>query len=222
MAEPEVPPVGGDLRGALGPARAALGGRRRGQYAVLRAPRALQFVPAPRAVHPARAEHGVHPGAGRTPLPVLLRAVPLDLRAGKVAVRGSQERGRSDRRRRGARQAHRPAQVDGAPSSRRDRQGPAPRPRPVAPGPRSDGLRTRAMRVYLFGFASDDFLGRVIVTPDERTVVQLAGQLVSWGLAPDRGGSLTVRNEAGDILDPAATIAEAGLGNGDIFKVERG
>ena len=78
------------------------------------------------------------------------------------------------------------------------------------------------MRVYLFGFASDDFLGRVVVTPDERTVAQLAGQLVSWGLAPDRGGFLTVRNKAGDILDPAATIAEAGLGNGDIFKVERG
>src|SRR6266851_6504908 len=79
-----------------------------------------------------------------------------------------------------------------------------------------------AMRVYLFGFASDDFLGRVVVTPDERTVAQLADQLVAWGLAPERGGSLTVRNEAGDVLDPAATIAEAGLGNGDIFKVERG
>lgn len=78
------------------------------------------------------------------------------------------------------------------------------------------------MRVYLFGFASDDFLGRVVVTPDERTVAQLADQLVSWGLAPDRGGSLTVRNEVGDILDPTVTIAEAGLGNGAIFKVERG
>ena len=122
----------------LGPARAALGGRRRGQHAVLRAPRAVQPVPAPRVVHPARAEHGVHPGAGRTPLPVLLRAVPLDLRAGEVAVRRSQERGRPDRRRRGARQAHRPARVDGAPSAGRDRQGPAPRPRPVAPGPRSE------------------------------------------------------------------------------------
>ena len=52
-------------------------------------------------------------------------------------------------------------------------------------------------------------------------MAQLAGQLVAWGLAPERDGSLTVRNEAGDILDPAATIAEAGLGNGDIFKVER-
>jgi hypothetical protein len=78
------------------------------------------------------------------------------------------------------------------------------------------------MRLYLFGFASDDFLGRVVVTPDGRTVEQLADQLMAWGLAPERGGSLTVRNEAGDILDPAATIADSGLGNGDIFKVERG
>ena len=78
------------------------------------------------------------------------------------------------------------------------------------------------MRVYLFGFASDDFVGRVLVTPEERTVAQLAAQLVAWGLAPERGGFVTVRNEAGDVLDPAATIAQAGLGNGDIFKVERG
>jgi len=82
-------------------------------------------------------------------------------------------------------------------------------------------LEDAAMRVYLFGFASDDFLGRVIVTPDQRTVAQLADQLVAWGQAPERGGPVTVRNEAGDILDPAATISAAGLGNGDIFKVER-
>ena len=78
------------------------------------------------------------------------------------------------------------------------------------------------MRVCLFGFASDDFLGRVVLTPDDRTVAQLAGQLVAWGLAPERNASLTVRNEAGDILDPEATIAQAGLANGDIFRVERG
>jgi hypothetical protein len=77
------------------------------------------------------------------------------------------------------------------------------------------------MRVYLFGFASDDFLGRVILTPDDRTVAQLADQLVAWGLAPERSSSLTVRNEAGDILDPEATITQAGLANGDIFRVER-
>ena len=77
------------------------------------------------------------------------------------------------------------------------------------------------MRVYLFGFASDDFLGRVILTPDDRTVAQLAGQLVAWGLSPEPSASLTVRNEAGDVLDPEATITQAGLGNGDIFRVER-
>ena len=77
------------------------------------------------------------------------------------------------------------------------------------------------MRIYLLGFASDDFLGRVIITPEERTVGQLAAQLLAWGLAPERSGPLTVHNEAGDVLDPAATISEAGLGNGDIFKVER-
>jgi hypothetical protein len=53
-------------------------------------------------------------------------------------------------------------------------------------------------------------------------VAQLADQLIAWGLAPERRGSLTVRNEAGVILDPAATISQAGLGSGDIFKVERG
>ena len=38
------------------------------------------------------------------------------------------------------------------------------------------------MRVYLFGYASDDFVGRVIVTPNERTVAELGRQLVAWGL----------------------------------------
>ena len=78
------------------------------------------------------------------------------------------------------------------------------------------------MRIYLFGYASDDFLARVVVTPNERTVGQLADQLVAWGLEPERGGSLSVRNEIGDLLDPNSTIAAAGLGNGDIFTVERG
>ncbi|BBZ47253.1 hypothetical protein [Mycobacterium parmense] len=78
------------------------------------------------------------------------------------------------------------------------------------------------MRIYLFGYASDDFLMRVIVTPNERTVAQLADQLVAWGLAPECGGPLTVHNEIGDELDLNSTIAAAGLGNGDIFTVERG
>ncbi len=32
---------------------------------------------------------------------------------------------------------------------------------------------------------------------------------------------VTVTNEAGEVLDPTMTIAEAGLGNGDIFTVDR-
>jgi hypothetical protein len=78
------------------------------------------------------------------------------------------------------------------------------------------------VRVYLFGYASDDFVGRVIVTPNERPVAELGCQLVAWGLAPERQGAITVRNEGGDILEPDDTIAEAGLSNGDIFTVERG
>lgn len=78
------------------------------------------------------------------------------------------------------------------------------------------------MRVYLFGYASDDFVGRVLVTPNERTVAELARQLVAWGLEPERRGAITVRNESGEILEPGDTIAQAGLSNGDIFTVERG
>lgn len=78
------------------------------------------------------------------------------------------------------------------------------------------------MRVYLFGYAHEDFLARVIVTPDDRTVDQLAHQLVAWGLEPERGGAVRVRNETGDLLDLGSTVVAAGLGNGDIFTVERG
>jgi hypothetical protein len=78
------------------------------------------------------------------------------------------------------------------------------------------------VRIYLFGYASDDFVGRVIVTPNERTVAELGRQLVAWGLVPERQGAIAVRNESGEILEPAATIAQAGLSNGDIFTVERG
>jgi hypothetical protein len=77
------------------------------------------------------------------------------------------------------------------------------------------------MVVYLFGFLRDDFFGRVMVTPDERTVGGLAEQLLSWGWHPERDGAFTVTNEAGDALDPALTIASAGLTNGDIFNVDR-
>ena len=78
------------------------------------------------------------------------------------------------------------------------------------------------MRIYLFGYASDDFLARVLVTPDDRTVAQLAEQLVAWGWEPERVTPLAGRDEGGNLLDPTSTIAAAGLSNGDVFTVERG
>ena len=42
------------------------------------------------------------------------------------------------------------------------------------------------MRVYLFGYLSDDFFGRVMVTPNHQTVEQLAAQLTAWGPTPEQ------------------------------------
>jgi hypothetical protein len=75
------------------------------------------------------------------------------------------------------------------------------------------------VRVYLFGFSSDDFFGRVLVTPDDRTIAQLAAQLASWAPSPQPKTAFTVTNEAGERLDTQLTVAEVGLGNGDIFTV---
>lgn len=74
-------------------------------------------------------------------------------------------------------------------------------------------------RLYLFGYLSHDFFGRVIVTPDDQTVGRLAEQLRAWSWEPERPGPFTVTNEAGEVLDPSRTLAGAGLGNGDIFTV---
>ena len=76
--------------------------------------------------------------------------------------------------------------------------------------------------VYLFGFISDDFFRRVLVTPTDQTVGRLAEQLVSWGWNPEAHDRYRVTNEAGIVLDPELTIAQAGLSNGDLFTVERG
>ena len=78
------------------------------------------------------------------------------------------------------------------------------------------------MRVYLFGYLTDDFLGRVLVAPTNQSVGRLAHQLAAWGLAPGQTGSFIVTNEAGAVLDQALTIDEAGLANGDIFTVAPG
>ena len=170
-------------------------------------------------VRPGRS-HRVHARGRRSQLPLLLRAVPLDLHERDAAVRGTQERRRPDRARGGAGEAHRPARVDGPPRAHRDRQGPAARPGSLAA--RADPHRWRpVVIVYLFGYLSDDFFGRVIVGPNDRTVAQLAAELTAWGSTPGRSGPATVVNEAGDQLETGLTIAEAGLGNGDIFTVVR-
>jgi hypothetical protein len=91
----------------------------------------------------------------------------------------------------------------------------------VAAPAHPDSLRPVVL-VYLFGFLTDDFMGRVLVTPDDLTVGSLAAQLTAWSWHPDQPGAVVVLNEAGDVLDPASTIAQAGLGNGDICTVRRG
>ena len=75
------------------------------------------------------------------------------------------------------------------------------------------------MHIYLFGYLSDDVHGRVIVTPDDRTVAELAAQLVAWGPRPEHQVAARVTNEANMELDLGSTLAETGLGNGDIFTV---
>ncbi|HVU72824.1 MAG TPA: EsaB/YukD family protein [Mycobacteriales bacterium] len=78
------------------------------------------------------------------------------------------------------------------------------------------------VRAYLFGFLDDDFFGRVVVVPTDQTVATLAAQLAAWGPTPERRGRVIVTDESGAVLDPAATVAEAGLVNGDIFTVTAG
>ena len=78
------------------------------------------------------------------------------------------------------------------------------------------------MRVYLFGYLTDDFFGRVLVAPTTQSVGRLAQQLAAWGPALGQTGSFIVTNEAGVVLDQKLTIGEAGLGNGDIFTVGPG
>jgi hypothetical protein len=78
------------------------------------------------------------------------------------------------------------------------------------------------VRVYLFGYLTDDFFGRVLVAPTNQSVGRLAQQLAAWGPTPGQTGSFIVTNEAGAVLDQNQTVAEAGLVNGDIFTVDPG
>jgi hypothetical protein len=75
------------------------------------------------------------------------------------------------------------------------------------------------MPIFLFGYLQDDFLGRVIAAPADQPVGRVADQLTAWGWSPERRRSCTIRNEADEILDPQASLVEAGLGMYDIVRV---
>jgi Toluene-4-monooxygenase system protein B (TmoB) len=76
--------------------------------------------------------------------------------------------------------------------------------------------------VHLFGHLGGDFVVRVVFIDTDQTIEALANQLQAWGpeLYPSPVPGATVRNENGVVLDPAATLAEAGLDAGDLFSVE--
>lgn len=86
-----------------------------------------------------------------------------------------------------------------------------------SPSPRRE--RERMASIYLFGYLEDDYLGRVIVAPEELTVGQLAAQLSAWSY--EHGAPVAATNEAGHQLDLQAPIHAVGLRNGDIFTVRR-
>jgi len=73
--------------------------------------------------------------------------------------------------------------------------------------------------LYLFGYLEDDYIGRVIVAPEELTVGQLAAQLSAWSY--EHGEPIAASNEAGDQLDLQESIHAVGLRSGDIFTVRR-
>ena len=78
------------------------------------------------------------------------------------------------------------------------------------------------MLVHLFGHLQGDVVLRVVFIDTGQTVETLANQLQAWGpeLYPHPITAATVRNEGGMVLEPAATLTQAGLHAGDIFSVE--
>lgn len=82
------------------------------------------------------------------------------------------------------------------------------------------------MFIHLHGYFEGDFLGLVCIGMGDTLVGDVATQLSEWVLdlrvAPIPGATgLEVRNEGGDVLDLNATLDEAGLGSGDIFRVKQ-
>ena len=78
------------------------------------------------------------------------------------------------------------------------------------------------MLIHLHGYLSDDFVGRVIVMDADQTVQAPAERLRAWGpdLYPRPVVAAVVSNERGEILELTSTLTEAGLGAGDIFRVQ--
>lgn len=78
------------------------------------------------------------------------------------------------------------------------------------------------MLISLYGFLEGDFLGRAIVSDTAQTVGALSNQLQAWAqdVWTAREGVLDVTDEQGVVLDPLVTLAEAGLSDGDMFRVQ--
>jgi Toluene-4-monooxygenase system protein B (TmoB) len=67
------------------------------------------------------------------------------------------------------------------------------------------------MLVPLYGFVAGDTLGVLVLVQDHDTIAQVAGTLaraVAMRVAPRAGARVRVR---GELLDPRATVAGAGL-----------
>lgn len=74
------------------------------------------------------------------------------------------------------------------------------------------------MIIPLHGYFDGDFLGLVVVADTGQSVSDLADQFSEWVLdlrVESTGEPVSVHNEAGDLLDPASTLEEAGLSAGD-------
>lgn len=81
------------------------------------------------------------------------------------------------------------------------------------------------MIIHLHGYFEGDFLGLLMIGVGDTKVGEVASQLAGWVLdlrvAPTELTSFEVRNEAGDLLDPQATLDEARLTAGDIIHVKQ-
>lgn len=76
--------------------------------------------------------------------------------------------------------------------------------------------------IHLFGLLSGDVVYRLVFMDTDQTVEALVNRLQAWGpeLYPQSVPAAIARNEWGAVLEPAATLKQAGLSAGQIFSVE--